>query len=218
MRNLDLGIRATDPVVHSPHLTELEAWCLETIRTWCQRGNPMPAPALAEWLGLSGRDTRSLVNHLIDRRYHGLPVHPLPGVHGGYFTPDNPDLRGLAGQAVAAQLQRARTSAIKARDMGATVQELTEGVVQMTLDLGHEVRARVGRALASPQRGPATQAQVRQALTRYAAEPSRFAAEISELRRLFAGVFVSEEDLVRLMRVNVEEATRRTMAAIRGAA
>ncbi|MCA1988146.1 MAG: hypothetical protein LDL07_03235 [Desulfarculus sp.] len=218
MRNSDLGIRATDPVVHDSKLTELETWCLETIRTWCQRGFPIPAPALAEWLGLSGRDTRILVNHLIDRTFHGLPVHPLPGVYGGYFTPDNPDLKGRASQAVAAQLQRARTSAVKARDMGATVQELTEGVVQMTLDLGQEVRSQVGRALCSSQRGPATQAQVRQALKRYAADPQRFAAEISELRRLFAGVFVSEEDLVRLMRVNVEEATRRTMAAIRGAA
>jgi hypothetical protein len=203
--------------MHDPTLTELETWCLDTIRTWCQRGRPIPAPVLAEWLGLTERQTRRLVNHLIDREFHGLPVHPLPGLYGGYFTPDSALLRERAGRAVTAQLGRARTSAVKARDMGATVQELTEGVVQMTLDLGQEVRAKVGRALA-PQRGPATQAQVRQALTRYAADPQRFAAEITELRRLFGGVFVSEEDLVRLMRVNVEEATRRTMAAIRGAA
>lgn len=218
MRISDLGIKSLEPLAHDQALTELETWALDTIRVWCQRSRPIPAPVLAEWLGLTERQTRRLVNHLIDRNFHGLPVHPLPGLYGGYFTPDNVALRERAGRAVTAQLQRARTSAIKARDMGATVQELTEGVVQMTLDLGQEVRSQVGRALATAQRGPATQAQVRQALTRYAADPQQFAAEISELRRLFAGVFVSEEDLVRLMRVNVEEATRRTMAAIRGAA
>jgi len=219
MRSHDLGIVGRRPLVHRPELTELEAWALDAIRTWCQRGRPMPAPALAEWLGLSGRDTRTLVNHLIDRkRGHGLPVYPVPGNDGGYFVPDDhPALAERASRAVSAQLARARTSAVKARDLGATAQELTDGVVQLTLDLGLEVRAQVGQALA-PARGPATQAQLRQALTRYARDPRAFAKEIEELRRLFAGLFISEESVARVIRRHNEELIGRTLADLRGEA
>lgn len=218
MRERDLGIVGHRPLVHRPELTELEAWALDAIRTWCQRGRPMPAPALAEWLGLSGRDTRTLVNHLIDRQLgHGLPVYPVPGNEGGYFVVGHPALAERAGRAVSAQLTRARTSAIKARDLGATAQELTDGVVQLTLDLGLEVRAQVGQALA-PARGPATQAQLRQALGRYARDPRAFAKEIAELRRLFAGLFVSEESVARIIRRHSEDLIGRAVAELRGEA
>lgn len=204
---------------HRPELTELEGWSLDAVRTWCQRGLPIPARVLADYLGLSDRQVRHVVNHLIDRRHHGLPITPLPGVRGGYFVPDHPALRDLVAPAVAAQLGRAKTSAVKARDLGATVQELTQGVVQLTLDLGPEVRSQVAGALGtSPRRGPATQAQVRQALARYARDPQRFAAEIAELRQIFGALFVRREDLARVLRQHSEALMEQALASLGGAA
>lgn len=217
MRAADLGITGFKPLTHDPKLTEVEAWALDSIRTWCQRGAPMPAPTLAAWLELDGRDTRRLVNHLIDRRFHGLPVYPVPGRAGGYFVPGHQALRERTAQAVAAQLARARTSAVKARDLGASVQELADGVVQLTLDLGLEVSHQVGRALAAP-RGPSTHADAKRVLQRYARDPRAFAREIAELRRLFGGLFVAQEDVARIIRQHSEELIGRTLAELRGEA
>ncbi len=213
----DLGFTRVGPRwEHDRELTETESWCLDYVRVWCQRGIAMPSWALANHLSVTDRGLRHLVNHLIDRNYHGLPINPLPGVRGGYFIPDHPDLRDLVGPAVAAQLSRAKTSAVKARDMGATTQELTDGVVQLTLGLGPEVHAQVAGALAP--RGPATHAQVRQALARYARDPQRFAAEISELRQVFGALFVQREELARAFRRHYEAALDQTLADLGGIA
>ncbi len=215
MRAADLGIIAFRPLRHNPELSDLEAWALDSIRTWCQHGQPMPARNLADWLGLSGRQTRTLINHLIDRGFHGLPIYPVPGRFGGYFTAEHRALQERTAQAVAAQLGRARTSATKARDLGATKEELAHGVHQLTLDLGIEVQMR--QALGG-RRGPASHADAKQVLARYASDPRAFAREIAELRRLFGGLFVSQEDVARVIRRHNEELIGRTLAELQGAA
>ncbi len=217
----DLGYRREGKsrrLVHDSERTELEQLCLDSIETWCQRGKPIGADHLAGWLGLRDRELRHLTLHLASRETHGEPVHGLPGCNGGYFIPKHPALKDLVGPAVAAQLARAKTSALKARDLGATAQELSQSVVQLTLDLGPEVREQVSLSLPAPHRTRATDAQVRAALRRYAADPQRFADQIAELRNVFGGVFVTEDELARALRVQTEEAVQRTLAQLKGRA
>ncbi len=191
---------------HLSELTELEAWTLDCIRVWGERpGEPsIPAQALADYLGLRRRDLRRIINHLIDRRYHGLPVYMLPGVAGGYFLAETEATRERARTAIAAQLLRARTSAAKARDLGATAQELAQGVVQLTLDLGESVRGQVLAGLGVGQRRPASHTEVVRTLRRYARDPRAFSRQIAELREQFGGLFVRREDLARVLRKHQE--------------
>lgn len=192
---------------HQRELTDLEAWMLDCIRTWGQRlGEPaIPARVLADYIGLRRRNLRRMINHLISRRYHGLPIYMLPGFYGGYFLGESEAARGRARTAVTAQLRRAKTSAAKARDLGATAQELAQGVVQLTLSLGGDVPAQVLEGLADSGRGgPASHAEVVSALRRYARDPRAFARQIAELREQFGGLFVRREDLARVLRKHQE--------------
>ncbi len=214
--------REKGKLVHDSRLTELEAWCLDAIRTWNQRpGEPcIPSQVLADYLGISPRELRQLINHLLSRRYHGLPIYMLPGTFGGYFLAESEATRERARTAIAAQLMRARTSAAKARDLGATAQELAQGVVQLTLDLGEEVQSQVaaGLGIRPPAKGPATHSQVVRALRRYARDPRAFARQIEDLRRQFGGLFVRREDLARVLRKQQERLIADTLRELGGEA
>ena len=203
--------------MHNPELTRLESWCVDSIRTYnSQGGEPcMPADELAQWMGLGKRSLRRLINHLISREYHGLPIFPQPGLDGGYFIAETPGLKRRAGDAIEAQLKRAKTSAKKARDLGATDTELATGVVQLALDLGPAVETQIAAKL-TKGRGHVTHKQVVRQLTKYAGAPDAFAAEIGELRKLFSGVFVRKEDLTRVMRKQTEAAIEAAVAELSG--
>ncbi|MFH1036271.1 MAG: hypothetical protein V1806_17370, partial [Pseudomonadota bacterium] len=55
----DLGFTRVGPRwEHDQALTELEAWCLDCVRVWCQRGTPIPSWVLAGHVGLSDRQVR----------------------------------------------------------------------------------------------------------------------------------------------------------------
>lgn len=202
---------------HNARLTELEAWCIDSIRTYNSRyyAPCMPAQDLADWLGIPTRELRTMINHLIDRRYHGLPVCMLPGDSGGYFIADKEALQDRAKTSIKAQLTRAKTGARKARDMGATNQELAGAVVQMALDLGEEVESQVVAGLGR-RKGPATHRQIMRAMAKYAADPIVFAREIEQLRAQFAGLFVRQEDLARAMRKQTEKAIAAAVAELAG--
>ena len=220
MDKAELGFYAKAGLMkHNAGLSGLEGWCVDAIRTYNSRpGHPcIPARTLADMLDLDTRSLRTLINHLISREYHGLPIFPQPGNGGGYFMADTPQLKERAKGSIDIQLARAKTSARKARDLGANDQELAKSVVQLTLDLGpgveKEVVYKLGRRI---KRQPATHKQVLRLLKRYSADPDAFAAEIAELRAEFAGVFVRKEDLTRVMRKQTEAAIEAAVAELSG--
>jgi hypothetical protein len=203
--------------IHQQELTTLEAWCVDSIRVYNSRkyAPNIPARDLADWLGITTRDLRILINHLVGREYHGLPICMLPGGGGGYFVADKEALKERAKVSIQAQLTRAKTGARKARDMGATNKELADSVVQLTLDLGSEVENQVAKGLTGPKK-PVTHREIMRTIRKYAADPMAFAREIGQLRSEFAGLFVRQEDLARVMRKQTGKAIEAALAELAG--
>jgi hypothetical protein len=200
---------------HSAALTGEESACLDYTRTYNSRpGDPcIPARTLADFLYLDTRSLRSLINHLVDRDYHGMPIYALPGSGGGYFVADTPRLIERAKSAIDIQLARAQTSAKKARNFGANDKELAQGVAQMALDLGPGVQKEVVGVL-TKKRSPASHKEVVTRLRRYAKDPEAFAAEIKQLRQEFGEVFVRKEDLERVLHKQTATAIEAAIAEL----
>ncbi|MBU4278199.1 MAG: hypothetical protein KKC30_15770 [Proteobacteria bacterium] len=211
-----------DKWCHNPQLTEAEAWLVDTIATYNQRpGKPLaPMEWVADFTALDARSVRELINHLIRREYHGLPIYPLPGGGGGYFV-GSPDNVHLARRAVRTHLKRVITGGLKARALGASAAELGQSMVQLTLDLpGGEARevAEEMSGLLAEAGLPVSQAAVATTLARYQKDPQRYAQEIKELAEQYGGMFLRREDLRVLLEKMAREMVERSLAELEGKA
>ena len=198
-----------DKWIHQSELTEMEAWTLDTIGTYNQRsGRPLiPAGFLAEFTGLSGRDVREMINHLIDRQMHGLPICSMPGLDGGYLLAGQGDLERLRRSAQT-HLKRVITGGRKARALGASAAQLGQSMVQLTLGLpdaeAAQVVAEFSELLAEAGLAPSHKA-VTAALAKYAGDPQHYAQEIGDLAQQFGDMFVSKLDLERVLSAKARE-------------
>lgn len=211
MSHKDLGfIQVRPELVHDATLTELERACLDTLGIWGQRDPSrrpyMPADRLAGLLGICDRSLRDLVNHLISPKYHGQALVPRPGPGGGYKLATTGE---EAQRAAHTHWQRALTGVRKARALGAKIEELAQGTVQLTLGLGgtgaRQVYERLEQEL-DLAGVPASHGAVARTLAVYRGDPQRYAQEIEDLARQFGGLFVRAQDLRRAL----EEASRET--------
>ena len=207
--------------VHQPSLTDMEAWTLDTIGTYNQRpGRPLiPAGFLAEFTGLSGRDVREMVNHLIDRQMHGLPICPMPGLDGGYLLAGPDDLERLRRSAEI-HLKRVITGGRKARALGASAAQLGQSMVQLTLGLPDSeallVVEEFSELLAEAGLAPSHKA-VTAALAKYAGSPERYAQEIGDLAQQLGGMFVRKQDLERVLSAKARELVSAAVTELSGA-
>lgn len=208
--------------VHYDDLTELEQNTIEAIKVHNQRpADPaIPADFLARWLDIPERDVRYVVNHLLDRRYHGLPIFYRAGLHGGYFLgTENEQLREWAKNAVQTHMRRAITGLKKARDMGASAAELAEGMVQLTLDLNQKQAQELGVDVIDSlaQAGiPISHQAVESALARYAKNPKQYQKEIHQLARQYGGLFVRREQLAAVLKEKAGALVEAAMAELGG--
>lgn len=208
--------------LHSPDLTEIERWLVDTIATYNQRpGHPLaPMGLVAEYTGLSARDVREAINHLIHRKYHGLPIYPLPGRDGGYFLgqPDNVD---QAKHAANIHLRRVITGGLKARALGASAAELGQSMVQMALDLpggaAREVAEEMSGLLAAAGL-PVSHAAVAKTLARYQGDPDRYAQEIKDIAEQYGGLFIRREELRQILDRKAQELVAAALAELGGEA
>ncbi len=207
---------------HNPQLTEAESWLVDTIANYNQRlgGAPAPMEKVASFTGLTPRDVRHMVNHLIRREYHGLPIYPLPGVGGGYFVGD-PSNAPAAQRAVQTHLKRVITGGRKARALGASAAELSQSMVQLTLDLpdgaAQEVAEEMSGLLAEAGL-PMSHAAVAHTLARYQGDPERYAQEIKDLAEQYGGLFIRREDLKQILAKKAQELVDAALAELGGKA
>ncbi len=191
MRDIDLGIeRSGERVLHDKKLTVMESKAVAALGEHGKThyGGFMPAPELAEALGLSLRDVRKLINHLISE--HDQPLVPRPGHGGGYRLADS---QSDIDAAVAVHLARVRTGMHKISSLRGAGEALAQDMVQLTLDLPGESAAEVHRALGrslGPVAAPASQEAIKRTLLKYRSDPGRYQAEIDELADAFGGLFV----------------------------
>lgn len=189
-------------ILHRPELTKWERRVVAILGDFSREfpGEFLPAEELAEALGLfeyagqnltpsrATRNLRTLVNHLIE--FHAIPVAPLPGVKGGYRLGLT---REEVERAVGPQLRRVRTGMRKVSSLQGAAEILTEGMVQLTLDLPGKTPVEIHRVLGERLGafgGPASLGQVKKALEMYQADPDRYAREIEDLAEQFGGLFV----------------------------
>ena len=192
-----LGIEKSGPKpTHDPAYQYYEKAVIRAIGEYNGNTNkPIPADDLAAAVGLDKRTVRKIITHLTDDRYHNLPIYALPGKGGGYSI--NTSIDGAA-RAAEAHLKRAMTSMRKARQMGLGAKKMGSTMVQMSLDLPKSEQVNYLQnvvdqvAAASPK---TAQASVMSTLRRYADDPGKFIDEITEIKRAFRGLLVSEEDL-----------------------
>lgn len=206
---------------HNPRLTEAEALLVDTIANYNQRlKGPVPMETVAAWCDMSGRNVREMVNHLIERQYHGMPICPLPGMGGGYFLGDPGNLPEVR-RAVQIHLRRVITGGRKARALGAGAAELGQSMVQLTLDLpddtAHEVAEEMSSLLAEAGL-PVSHAAVAHALARYQDDPQRYSREIKDLAEQYGGMFMRHEDLRALLEKQAKEMVEKSLAELGGKA
>lgn len=211
-----------DKWCHHPQLTEAEAWLVDTIATYNQRpGHPLaPMEWVAYFTDMDSRSVREMVNHLIRREYHGLAIYPLPGNGGGYFVGD-PNNVTKARKAARTHLKRVITGGLKARALGASAAELSQSMVQLTLDLPGDAAQEVAEEMSGllAEAGlPVSQAAVAHTLARYQGDPERYAQEIRELAEQYGGLFVRREELRAILRKKADDLVSAALAELGGAA
>ncbi len=219
MKRVFLGFEERDKKLwHNPQLTEAEAWLVDTIATYNQRpGNPLaPMDWVAYYTDMDSRSVRQMVNHLIRREYHGLPIYPLPGAGGGYFIGD-PDNVAKARKAARTHLKRVITGGLKARALGASAAELSQSMVQLTLDLPGDAAQEVAEEMSGllAEAGlPVSHAAVARTLARYQGDPKRYAQEIKELSEQYGGLFIRQEDLKRVLAAHLDKVGEKVLAEL----
>lgn len=205
---------------HDLSLTEIEAAVVDYIGTWCQRSGEeaIPAQLLADYVGISKRKARTVITHLVDRRYHHQPIYSQPGDAGGYFLGQGGNIP-QARKAAAGHRKRAVTGLRKARDLGAQAEELAQDVVQLTLGLDVGAAQEMGEGVITKLAAAGVAVghdAITSTLARYAGDPARYAREIEDIASQFSGVFVRRSDLEKLLKEKTAQAVRAVMAELAG--
>ncbi len=207
MKDTDLGFdRVT--LAHNMTLTPLEGDCIEAMR---RRGEgaaaAMSAGDLAAILGLKDepggdegkRNLRKLINHLI--MTHKLPIICQAGCGGGYYLTGAPE---ETEQFYRTFIARGKTGLFKA-SCGRRA-AYVDIAYQYTLGFDEPVTApaKKQQQFALDDGPPVWVQVVSKCLDRAAADPDRYAAEISALQKKYGDIFVPREKVRQLREKTAE--------------
>ena len=197
MKEEDLGITKNG---HVRQMTALENHCLECLADRVGAEQRISQHALALRVGVSKRDLRRLLNHLIIS--HEIPIMCRAGNGGGHYFPAS---EGEVAQFYEEFHKRAMTGLMKAsRGKKSAFVEL---VAQLSFGFdGQEAKEAIEALKLTPDSDPvpAFVGVVTRCLDRISAEPQRYAAEIRKLQQTYGDIFVPRDKL-RMLREKASE-------------